>query len=153
MKVVLSTQLQTPSHLKRCFSHIQYPNLACYSSLESQRQGASTYQISSSVAKTTRSYIAKPEKVFCKVSLNSTFKSIIIRLLSLQTLTRSSLYSPSSLLNNLVEPNTLHLQLKLFSQGKKEETSHDPSPPFKERVKVLGSVANGRFLAWWPMEG
>jgi hypothetical protein len=44
-----------------------------------------------------------------------------------------------------------------FSEGEEEESSHDPSPPFKERVKVLGLVANGRrrrrFLAWWPMEG
>jgi len=40
-----------------------------------------------------------------------------------------------------------------FSPGEEEESSHDSSPPFQERVKVLGLVANGRFLAWWPMEG
>jgi hypothetical protein len=44
-----------------------------------------------------------------------------------------------------------------FSEGEEEKTSHDPSPPFKERVEVLGLVSNGRrrrrFLAWWPMEG
>jgi hypothetical protein len=44
-----------------------------------------------------------------------------------------------------------------FSEEEEEETSHDRSPPFKERVEVLGLVANGRrrrrFLARWSMEG
>jgi hypothetical protein len=35
---------------------------------------------------------------------------------------------------------------------------HDPSPPFKEKEKggegrIQSLVANGRFQAWWPLEG
>jgi hypothetical protein len=65
------TWLQTPSHLKRCFSHIRCPNLACYSSLESLQQGASMQQILGFAAKTTRSYTTKPERVFVKVVVST----------------------------------------------------------------------------------
>jgi len=52
----------------------------------------------------------------------------------------------------VVETNPPKIRLKLFFEGKEEASSHGPSPPFKGRVKVLGLVANGSFLAWWPME-
>jgi hypothetical protein len=35
-----------------------------------------------------------------------------------------------------------------YLQGK-EITPNDPSPPFKEKEKE----GEGRFQAWWPMEG
>jgi len=47
--------------------------------------------------------------------------------------------------------------LKFVFRGKRRTPSQDPSPSFKERVKLLCLVANGRrrrrFLAWWSMEG
>jgi hypothetical protein len=63
MKVESSTWLQTTSHLKYYSYHIRYSNLACFSSLKSYLQGASTYQIPSFASKPVKSYAIKPERV------------------------------------------------------------------------------------------
>jgi len=36
-----------------------------------------------------------------------------------------------------------------YLRSKKKKASNDPNPPFKEKEKG----GEGRFKAWWPMEG
>jgi hypothetical protein len=58
-----SAWLRTTNHLKYYSYHIHYPNLACFNSLESWLQGATSYQILSSTTKPVTSYATKPKRV------------------------------------------------------------------------------------------
>jgi hypothetical protein len=84
-------------------------------------------------------------------SLENSYKILI--LFSFLSPTQKLILPP--LLKKLVTTNTLKIELKLFF-GEKKNLLQDPSPSFKEKVKLLCLVANGRrrrrFLAWWSME-
>jgi hypothetical protein len=86
-------------------------------------------------------------------SLENSYKILI--LFSFLSPTPKLILPP--LLKKLVATNTFKIELKLFFFGGKRIPSQDPSPSFKERVKLFCLVANGRrrrrLLAWWSMEG
>ncbi len=75
-KVESLTWLQTSNHLKYYSYYICYSNLACLSSLESQLQGTSTYQIPSFALKPIISCDTKPKRV-CEISLRFQAPNII----------------------------------------------------------------------------